>query len=139
MPTSDGRRPVRVAKRIRDHVAEALLRELGDPRLASVIVTGVDVPPDLGVARISVRLLTEADERRRREVVGALRRAAGKLRRGLGPSLGIKRVPTLEFRYDTGPDAAERVDQLLGEIAAERPPKSAEPGEPAELDDKEDA
>jgi ribosome-binding factor A len=45
--------------------------------------------------------------------------AAPRLRRALGSRLGLRRVPELRFVYDTGPDRAARVGELLGEIARE--------------------
>ena len=117
---SDGRRPKRVAELLRMHLTDALRSELGDPRLGSVVVTDVTVPDDLSFARISVRLLVGDDEpAQRRSAVYTLERAASRLRRSLGPRLGLRRIPELRFVYDDGHDKARRVEQLLDEIARE--------------------
>lgn len=118
--TSDGRRARRVAETIRASITGSFLRELDDPRLTSVVVTTVDVPDDLSNARIGVRLLIgDEQEAGRKDAVARLRRAAGRIRRALAPKLGLRRVPELEFHYDTGHDASRRVDELLREIADE--------------------
>jgi ribosome-binding factor A len=119
--TGDGRRPARVAERIRDCLAQALQRDIADPRLTLVGITRVEVPPDLSTAIVYVRhYIGDADETARRTALRGLRSAASRLRHGLAPALGTRRVPELRFEYDTGPDATRRIDQLLHEIEIER-------------------
>jgi ribosome-binding factor A len=118
---SDGRRTKRVAELIQRHFADVLRREVDDPRFAAVVVTGVDVSDDLLIAKIGVRLLVaDDDQRQRRDIVDRLRRAAPRLRRAITPRLELKRAPELRFHYDVGPDAHQRVSELLREVEAER-------------------
>ena len=120
-PTNDGRRTKRVAELIQRHFAEILRREVDDPRLAAVVVTGVEITDDLMIAKIGVRLLVaDDDERQRKSIVDRLRRAAPRLRRVITPRLELKRAPELRFHYDVGPDAQQRVSELLREVDAER-------------------
>jgi ribosome-binding factor A len=120
MPGEKGLRAKRVATAIRARLAELLSRDVSDPLLAGIVVTDVELPDDLSVARVKARLLTGGDrEDLRRQAVRALERASARLRRGLGRSLALKRVPELRFFYDTGADAADRVNALLAEIAAD--------------------
>lgn len=133
MPSpTDGRRTKRVAELIQRHFADVLRRELDNPRFAAVVVTEVTVSDDLMIANIGVRLLvTEDDERQRKSIVDQLRRAAPRLRRAITPRLELKRAPELRFRYDVGPDAHQRVSELLREVDAERrqaPPDDDEQG-----------
>jgi ribosome-binding factor A len=122
---TESRRPRRVAEAIRKHVAEALARELFDPRLKGLMITRVDVGTDLSAARIHVRsLVNSADAAERLAVEKAANRAAPILRRGLGPRLGLKKTPDLAFSYDSSQDAIDRVEEILGEIARENGPRS---------------
>ena len=115
--TGDGRRTRRVAEALRTHLAEALGREVGDPRLATVVITTVSVSDDLSVARIGVRLLVgDEDPESRRSMVDSLGRATHRLRRVIAPRLRLRRAPELRFAYDTGHDATRRVEELLDEI-----------------------
>lgn len=85
-PSNDGRRTKRVAELIQRHFAEALRREVDDPRFAAVVVTGVEISDDLMIARIGVRLLVaDDDERQRKSIIERLRRAAPRLRRVITP------------------------------------------------------
>jgi ribosome-binding factor A len=89
--------------------------------LAAVVVTGVNVSDDLLIAQIGVRLLVaEDDDKQRRSIVERLRRASPRLRRAITPRLELKRAPELRFHYDVGPDAHQRVADLLREVEAER-------------------
>jgi len=125
---NDARRPRRVAELLRLHLTQSLAREIDDPRLSSLVVTDIAVPDDLSVAHISVRLLVgDEDQKLRRAALSSLKKAAGRLRRSLAPRLGLRRVPALNFNYDTGHDAARRVEELLHEIARE--PGASDPEE----------
>lgn len=122
---TEGRRPRRVAETIRKHVAEALGRELFDPRLGHLTITRVEIGQDLSMARVYVRSLAGAlPSAQRQGIEDAANRAASLLRRGLGARLGIKKTPGLTFTYDTGQDAVDRVEELLGEIARENAGRS---------------
>ena len=115
-----GLRGRRVAETIKLHLTQALTRELQDRRLAHVVITEVAIADDLGVARVSVRLMVgDEDPKQRQVALRVLTRVAGRLRRSLAPKLGLKRVPELRFSYDTGLDYSRRVDELLREIASE--------------------
>jgi ribosome-binding factor A len=115
------RRSERLAEEIREEVARMIATELKDPRLGFVTVVRVELAHDLGYARVHVGVLgTEKD---REKSLVALRSAAGFVRRELGKRLRIHHTPEIDFRYDKGLDATDRVAQLLQEDAArERPP-----------------
>lgn len=117
MTTESGLRARRVGTAIRARVTELLARDVSDPHLAGVVVTGVELPDDLGIVWVKFRLLVGGEEeKKRRAALRGLGRAANRLRRAMGPSLRLKRVPELRFVYDTGADAAFRVEAILAEI-----------------------
>jgi ribosome-binding factor A len=111
-----GRRPERLAEGIREEVARIVASELKDPRLGFLTVTRVEVTRDLGHARVMVGVLGDAAERDRS--MAALQRASGFVRREIGRRLRIRVVPEIEFRYDKGIEATDRVARLLQEQAA---------------------
>jgi ribosome-binding factor A len=114
----------RVEGGVREELSSLMAQDLKDPRAAGAVVTRVEMAPDLRSARVHVRLLAGGDdEARRREVVGALGRASGMLRRELTQRLGLRYAPELRFFYDEGMDAASNVERLLAEIAAEKKPR----------------
>jgi ribosome-binding factor A len=111
-----GRRPERLGEAIREEVARMIVFELKDPRLGLVTVTRVEVSPDLTHARVYVGVL--GDESERRKSLQTLERAAGFVRHELARRLRIRQVPEIDFRYDKGLDATERVARLLDEERA---------------------
>lgn len=117
---TDSRRPRRVAEDLRSTLADALRRRIADPRLSTLVLSEVTVLDDLSAAHVKVRLLSrEATDAERKAAMRQLERVAPRLRRAVGSKLRLRRVPDLRFSYDTGPDAAERVEELLAEIARE--------------------
>ncbi len=102
----------------RYRVADQLQRELGglvrrvkDPRVTGLItISGVDVSPDLGHAKVFVTVL-ECDTPE--DAVAGLNSAAGFLRTQLGQRLRLRGVPELVFHYDATLDQAERIEAVL--------------------------
>jgi ribosome-binding factor A len=120
-PGSTVKRSVRVAERVREEIAGALARDLGDPRLANAVITRVEMPDDLQLARVLVRLTVGGDDlAARKRLLSGLVAASGFLRKRVGQSVGLRRAPELRFYYDDGQDASQRVEQLLQEIKQER-------------------
>ena len=93
-------RQARVGEMIRRDLAEILIKEMRDPRLAMVSITGVDVARDFTIAKVYVSVLGDAQDRSL--AMRALRGAAGFLRGHLGRMLEIRSVPELKFLYDQG-------------------------------------
>ena len=116
-----GRRPARLAEEIREEVARMVATELKDPRLGFVTVIRVELAHDLGYAKVYVGVL--GDEREREKSLTALRSAAGFVRRELGRRLRIHHTPEIDFRYDKGIEATDRVARLLQEEADREKPQ----------------
>jgi ribosome-binding factor A len=106
-----GRRAERLAEEIREQVARMIASDLKDPRLGFVTVTRVELAHDLGHARVHVGVL--GGEVERKKSLAALQQASGFVRRELGKRLRIRHTPEIDFRYDKGLDATDRVARLL--------------------------
>lgn len=105
-------RPERVASLLRD-VLGALVREIRDPRAAGLIVTDVEITPDLGEAKVFVTGIA-AD--RRKEAQRGLQAATGFLRREIGRQMQLRTVPNLRFFFDESQDYGARIDAALREL-----------------------
>lgn len=115
------RRADRVAERIRSELMELLLRgSLRDPAARDVVVSAVRVTDDLSIARVYVRVLEEIDASQQEAVVEALGRASSFLRRELGKTLELRRVPALEFFWDDVVDSGLRIESILDELRTEQ-------------------
>lgn len=114
-------RALRIAQGVREELASLLGAEVRDPGAEGAVITRVTITGDLRSARVHVRLLEGGDDpERRKQLLAALARAAGMLRREVGQRLGLRFAPELRFFYDEGSDNASRVQQLLAEIESER-------------------
>jgi ribosome-binding factor A len=107
----------RVDEAVRQVLADALAAELKDPRVGFVTVTDVTTSPDLRSARVYVSVLGDAATRS--ASLDGLRHAHGYLQGRIASELGLRRTPTLEFRYDETTDRAQRVEGLLREYGPE--------------------
>jgi ribosome-binding factor A len=107
----------RVAERIRRELADMLVTQIADPRLAMVTVTDVVVDRELAYATVYVSAI-EGDPRRE-QLLGALRNARGHLRSQLAGRIPLRTFPDLRFRFDTSQDRGARVEALLEQLRLE--------------------
>jgi ribosome-binding factor A len=124
------RRSERLAGEIRDEVARMVASDLKDPRLGFVTVTRVELTPDLRYARVYVGVLGEDASG---GTLAILRKASGFVKREIGRRLHVRFTPEIDFRYDRGLEATDRVAKVLAdEEARERAPAEDEGEEPEE-------
>ena len=95
-------RSFRIADQIQRDLAELIARELKDPRVGLVTLSGVEITPDYAHAKVYFSQLA-GDAQQAQE---ALNHAAGHLRNGLFKRLHIHTVPTLHFIYDRSTERA---------------------------------
>jgi ribosome-binding factor A len=108
-------RSFRVADQIQRDVA-GLIRELKDPRIGMVTITGVDITPDYAHATVRFSLLVGDTA----ECETALNEAAGFVRNGLFKRLQIHTVPTLHFQFDRTIERAAELSALITRANATR-------------------
>ncbi len=136
------RRTARLNEQFKREISRILRREVRDPRIGLPTVTAVEATPDLWSARIFVRPgPTEESEEADDALLEGLVAATPFIRRSLGQSLTLRRVPELRFELDRTLDRAMRVEKLLrevlpeedeGEGSPEEGEDSSEPGEERE-------
>ena len=108
-------RTARVAKNIKEELGWMLEKaEIKDPRIGFVTVTAVKVSSDLRECRIYFSLL--GSKRERSETTKGLESASGFIRTELARRLGMKHVPTIEFKFDETVEAGARISKVLREI-----------------------
>ena len=113
------RRLARLNEQFRREITEILRRDVRDPRVKDVVITGVAVTSDLWLARVYVRVKGEDEERK--EAMKGLAAAANFIRREIGSMLHIRRIPELRFLEDDTLDQANRIEEILREVGQEGP------------------
>ncbi len=108
------KRAERVADLIRMEVADILARKTKDPRVGFMTVTGVDLSPDLRVAKVFVTTLQEGQEEEK--ALEGLTHALGFIRAELGRRLTLRYIPELKFCRDISEQRGNRIDQLLDSL-----------------------
>ena len=115
----------RVAKAIRDIIANAVIRGLRDVPRGPVTVTRVDVTRDFKSAKVyvSVFIPDGASESQADELIDRILSAFESSTRELGnlvnKQLRLKHTPQFEFVHDTGLEKMGRMTEILDGI---RPP-----------------
>lgn len=108
------RRPERFAEALKEEIAEVVGFELNDPALESVVVTEVQVAPDLRDAKVFV-LITGSDA----DIdlaLKALRNASTFVRQQVAMNLDLRHAPHVHFVRDTAEENAARVGEILSDL-----------------------
>ena len=104
---------MRVADLLQQEIAAILQKDVKDPRIGFITITGVDVTNDLSLAKVYYSVLGE--ESARKETAAGLKSAYPYIRGEVARRLQFKIAPELRFLYDASLDRAERLDQLLAD------------------------
>ena len=115
---SEFKRTDRVADQLQQELAVLIQREVKDPRLGMVTVSGVTVSRDLGYADVYITLLGDNDAERVKENLKVLKRAAGFLRSQIARRIKLRHVPELRFHYDESVVRGQRLSSLIDEAVA---------------------
>lgn len=113
-------RQLRVGEVIRRALSDALMRgETHEPELdgVSITVSEVRASPDLKLATVYVMPLGGANGP---EIIKALARAKGELRRAVNKAAQLRFSPDLRFRLDETFDEFEKTRRLLDEPRVKR-------------------
>ncbi|GAB2720335.1 30S ribosome-binding factor RbfA [Halomonas garicola] len=124
------KRTDRVADQLQKELAVLIQREVKDPRLGMVTLSGVSVSRDLGYADVYFTLLGEQDPARVKENLQALKRAGGFLRSQVARRIKLRHVPELRFHYDESVVRGQHLSSLIDEaVQTDRERNAGQEGE----------
>jgi ribosome-binding factor A len=121
--TRSNHRIERVNAIIREILSEIVLKDVKDPRLGLVTVTGVTTAADLSAAKVHFSVM--GDNEQRQASLKILRGASGYMRHTIARELDMKVAPELRWVYDDSLDRAFRIAEVLkgdGDAPAEAAP-----------------
>jgi ribosome-binding factor A len=114
MSRASYKRTARIASLIREVLSEVIRVQVKDPRVQAISLTDVEVTGDLREAKIFfAHHGSEADEK---QILKALRKASGFLRRELGQKVSLRVTPALKFVVDHSLDYGARIEAVLRDI-----------------------
>lgn len=118
----------RLVELMREEIAQ-ILRKVKDPRLSGLLtVTDVELSKDTKTVTVFYSIMGSEEQRRSSEK--ALESAQPYVHHELKTRLRLKVIPSVRFVFDTTPERAGRVLELLNKIEKEReespPPPSQE-------------
>jgi ribosome-binding factor A len=122
----------RVNEAVRSVVADGI-RDLKDPRIGLVTVTGVRVTSDLHEATVFVSVL--GNEKARQATLAGLASAHGVLQARINRELNLRRTPALTFEYDDAVERGVRMTKLIDELAAQLPDEAGSPDDDRDADE----
>src|SRR5205814_1309676 len=105
-------------------ISEIIQRDLRDPRLGFVTVTGAEISRDLRYAKVYVSVL--GDEEARKQSLKALNNAVGLMRGEFTRRAHLRIAPELEFHLDSGIERGQRIFELLHSVEGDLKPRENE-------------
>ncbi|WP_225047467.1 30S ribosome-binding factor RbfA [Lacticaseibacillus kribbianus] len=105
----------RVETQIQREIDDILLKDVNDPRVQGVTITGVRMTGDLQEATVYYSVLQD-DPKHVEQTQAGLDKAQGLIRREVGQRIKLFKVPTITFVQDTSVQYGARIDQLLNEM-----------------------
>ncbi len=113
-------RTQRIGDQMQRELSQLIQREIKDPRLGMITITGVEVSRDLSHAKVYITVMGRDDDP---EQVGlnleVLQDAAGFLRLQLGKAMKLRSVPQLHFHYDASIRRGAELSALIERAVAE--------------------
>ncbi|HLA87894.1 MAG TPA: 30S ribosome-binding factor RbfA [Anaerolineales bacterium] len=109
-----GIRLQRIADRVKQELAQMLIRELSDPRLKQIFVTDVKIDRELAFADIYISAVEGAS--RSADILAGLESASGFIRRILASRVEVRAFPRLRFHWDPTPEHADQIEKIMAGI-----------------------
>lgn len=127
----------RVNEQARQVIAEIIMFEVSDPRVAMVTVTGCEVSFDRTACNVYITSTPGTYD----DALAALKNASGHIRTLMGKKLTWRTAPELRFFLDKSVDEAERIAKALANerarMEAMKEPSADEgPNEDAESEEE---
>lgn len=120
-------RQERIQEQLVQELSEMIRRDLRDPRIGFVTLTGAEITRDLRHAKVFVSIYGTEEEQK--QALKALNSASGILRGEFARRVHLRLAPDIEFRLDEGIARGQRIFELLHSVEGDLKPQT-EPAEP---------
>jgi ribosome-binding factor A len=117
-------RQEKIQEQLVHEVSEMIQRDLKDPRLGFITLTGAEISRDLRHAKVFVSVM--GDDEGKKQTMKALQGASGLLRGEFARRAHLRVAPELEFVIDDGIARGQRIFELLHSVEADLKPRELE-------------
>lgn len=107
-------RAEKVQALIKQELSTMLIRDVKDPRVKFVTITGVEVTNDLSYAKIYVSLYGSQEQQD--QAWKGLQSALGFFRREIAHRIDLRVAPILSFHKDTSMEYSSHIESILNEL-----------------------
>ncbi len=104
----------RVAGLVQEALSGVLKKSIQDPRLTSVVITGVKMSPDLKLAKVYFVVSDRVSTRE--EAIEGFKKAAPFIKYSLAQEINLRYMPDLKFYYDESIDYGFHIESILKKI-----------------------
>jgi ribosome-binding factor A len=101
----------RIGELMKEEISDIIQKEMKDPRIGFVTITGVDVTGDLKHADVYITVLGSKKEQQ--STLQGLTNSSGFLRTLLAKRIKIKYLPELKFHLDPSIEKGLRIEKLI--------------------------
>jgi ribosome-binding factor A len=110
------KRSERLGEVLLAEISAVIARDLKDPRIGFVTLTGVEMSDDLRYAKVFASIIGSPAEKAR--TLQGLSSATGYIRRHLGRALRLRYTPEITFLLDESLEHGANIAQLLRQLEA---------------------
>jgi ribosome-binding factor A len=104
----------RVSGEIHKIISGLIQKDIKDPRLGMVTITGVKMSPDLRHARIY--FVITGGKLKSDDATQGFQSATGFIKKAISRQLDLRYIPHLSFFYDESFDYGDRIDNMLKQL-----------------------
>ena len=108
-------RILKVQDLIHKEIAFLIIKDLNNPLLKMITISGVKVSKDLKYSEIYFTSLDKDVDK----IQSELNKASGFIRNELSRRIHLKRLPSIKFKYDDTAEKSQKIDNIIKKVNIE--------------------
>ena len=108
-------RILKVQDLIHKEIAFLIIKDLNNPLLKMITISGVKVSKDLEYSEIYFTSLDKDIDK----IQSELNKASGFIRNELSRRIHLKRLPSIRFKYDDTAEKSQKIDNIIKKVKIE--------------------
>ncbi len=105
----------RVAVELKKVISDLLHKDMGDPRLKNITITGVNLSRDLRIAKVYFAFY-EGRGKTEKSIIRGFWDAKGYIKREVARKMQLRYMPDISFFHDRSIDYGAHMNEVLGSL-----------------------